>query len=308
MAVSKDIIFMLGCPRSGTTFLNDLVRKEMDVGFAAELQMIPKYYRKLQRYGDLNSKDNFVRLVRDMLQEPYFAILENNYSKMMKREISISEERILGNAPEFSLAGAVYGILKSTADVLDKKYVGNKHLAMLLHLDWLEELFPNCRVIHVIRDGRDCALSLEKMRWGHTNAYAAARFWARHIINGNILKSKLPPHRYLETRYEDFLRNPDEEASRLWNFIHSQDEERRNPDSFSHITASVKSGNCFKWKEKMPEKDIAIFQAEAGEQLKEYGYEIVPVTGTGLNVFQKWYYALENQVHREYKVRFRKEM
>ncbi|MFP3982490.1 MAG: sulfotransferase family protein [Desulfurivibrionaceae bacterium] len=305
--MSKDIIFMLGCPRSGTTFLNSLIRDEMDVGFGPELQMIPKYYKKKRHYGDLSDRNNFSRLIQDMLKERYFYILENNYSEKLGVKIKITKEHIISQAPELSLSGAIYGILKSTADVLGKKHVGNKHLAMLLHPDWMEELFPNCRVINVIRDGRDCALSLTKTRWGHTNTYAAATFWAKNIDNGRMLAKKYQNGRYMELRYEDFLQKPEEEAYRLWRFINNQNKTENGHKSFSHISSQVRAGNSNKWKDKMSVRDIAIFQNIAGEQLRVNGYEIAPCTQK-LYFFQKWYYALENEIHREYKVRFKNKL
>ena len=61
-------LFILGAPRSGTTFLASLL-KRTQFGAPVETHFITKYYGKLEHYGDLSKKDNFVRLANDILAE-----------------------------------------------------------------------------------------------------------------------------------------------------------------------------------------------------------------------------------------------
>ena len=61
-------VFVVGCPRSGTTMLAGLLN-ESPWGGGFETQFIPRYWRKLARYGDLSERSNCTRLVRDILSE-----------------------------------------------------------------------------------------------------------------------------------------------------------------------------------------------------------------------------------------------
>ena len=306
MIVKEEVFFILGCPRSGTTLINNLLREYLDIGFANELQLIPKYYPRIKKYGDLNIKKNLDALIMDLIQEPYFSIFEKQYSKTMQRHVKITRESILEKMPEASFAGVIYGVLRSTADQLGKKHVGNKHLSMGLHLDWLHVMFPNCKLIHVIRDGRDCALSLKRMRWGHANAYAAAKLWAQHIRCVKEFINNRIQNRYIEIRYEDFLNKTISEMVRLSNFIRGSHQKNCEKE-FEEIKNQVKRDNVFKWKKQMSRNDIAIFQSVAGDLLSEYHYELLPVEKK-LKSWQKLYYIIQNQFAREYKVRFRKDM
>ena len=306
MSVMNDIIFMVGCPRSGTTILNHLIRDELGVGFSNELQLIPKYYKKMSRYGDLHQQKNIKNLVDHVLQEPYFKIFETSYSERFGRHLRITESMIFENLPEPSLAGVVYAVLKATADQLGKGLVGNKHLSMGVHLDWLEEMFPNVRIIHVIRDGRDCCLSLKRMRWGHANAFAAARLWREHVVQGRAFAAK-HPQRCVEVRYEDFLEDPEKEMGRLDAFLNGGAPGDRPETRFRTLRSMVRKGNGYKWKKSMKPKDIAIFQAVASDQLKECGYEVSHVEKP-IGFLESSYYLFENRLLREYKYRFRKDM
>lgn len=61
-------IFVLGAPRSGTTFLSGLLRFTR-YGRPVESHFITKYCRKLEAYGDLSKKENFDKLMNDILSE-----------------------------------------------------------------------------------------------------------------------------------------------------------------------------------------------------------------------------------------------
>ena len=54
----------------------------------------------------------------------------------------------------------------------------------------------------------------------------------------------------------------------------------------------------------MHPKDVAIFQNAAGKELEMYNYELAPYNKK-LSFLSKCYYFIENEVHREYKTRFK---
>jgi len=61
-------IFVIGCPRSGTTMLSRLLNFS-SYGAPVETHFIPKYYKKLQLYGNLVERNNFIKLINDILCE-----------------------------------------------------------------------------------------------------------------------------------------------------------------------------------------------------------------------------------------------
>lgn len=308
MAIEKEIYFLIGCPRSGSTFFNHILRDYLDMGFANELQLIPKYYRKLNSYGDLSANKNLHRLIGDIYQEPYFSLFENAYSKKLGKHVQIRKQDIISNLPESSFAGIIYSVLKVTANEIGKTKIGNKHLIMGIYPEFLDQLFPKSKIIHLIRDGRDCALSLMRMRWGHANIYASARFWAQTILRPRNYKKLQDPNRYMELRYEDFMQNPVVEMDRVRRFVGENEKNHKSSEElFGELRELLKPNNIYKWKYKMTQNDIAIFQYVAGNVLSECGYEI-GAKSAKVNILEKWCYLIHNQVLREYKVRFRKDM
>lgn len=303
MAVHDEVFFIVGCPRSGSTLLNRLLRDCLDIGLANELQLIPKYYQRLKHYGDLSVDGNLEKLLGDVMKEPYVSIFERVYTKHLGRPVRLKREAVKTRIPEPTLAGVIYGLLKETAVQLEKSRVGNKHLAMGFHMDWLNELFPRCKVIHLVRDGRDCALSLFRQQWGQKNAYSAARFWVDSVSMPRRYGRSRMGDRYLEVRYEDLMSQPHAEMMRIRNFVEGKDMDATLPLPCKDDLASIKSGNTYKWKTKMRLKDVTIFQGTAGEVLEESGYQVTEDRSRPLP-WMCLYYIVEDRGKRQFAHRF----
>jgi Sulfotransferase family len=88
-----------------------------------------------------------------------------------------------------------------------------------LILSFVEELFPDARYVHLLRDGHDVVASFRD-RWGYTSAARAARSeWARYVRAARALATRLDPDRYLELRYEGLVADPEPQARRLFAFL-----------------------------------------------------------------------------------------
>jgi hypothetical protein len=87
-----------------------------------------------------------------------------------------------------------------------------------LSLDFITELFPECQVIHVIRDGRDVVAS-HRERWGYWSAVKAVEKWPRYIRAAREVGAQLSPDRYIEVRYEELVRDTEKTMRGLLDFL-----------------------------------------------------------------------------------------
>lgn len=76
-----------------------------------------------------------------------------------------------------------------------------------LWLEVLDEMYPACHVIHLVRNPRDVIESTRR-RWGARRAQWAVRMWPRFIQAGREF-GESQPTRYTEVRYEELVAHPD---------------------------------------------------------------------------------------------------
>lgn len=260
-------IFLTGFPRSGTTWINSLLQEYFDCGMVNEGQFIVTFGKRIKRYGSLESESNRWKLLHDLRRDEFFSILKRNY------DVEIEWGRIAEEGASFS--AIVEGVLKQIAEQTGKRRIGSKNPAFGYCLDLVNRLFPGCRVVHVVRDGRDCALSHRRVRWGFQNAFSTATNWRNYLkIIGQ--SSTQMSGRYFEFRYEDLLLNPESTMSRLEHFITDCP---GNPVAtrFLQDQRSLRADRVAQWRQEMPERSQAIFESVAGDMLQRYGYPLMGV-------------------------------
>jgi hypothetical protein len=83
----------------------------------------------------------------------------------------------------------------------------------------INALFPEAKFIHLIRDGRDVAVSSLKIFVGPASIYGIAKAWRQYILKYEEFKSCIPADRRHEVFYEDLVRDPRDEITKILQFI-----------------------------------------------------------------------------------------
>jgi len=174
-------IFIVGCPRSGTTLLRDLLRSHPNLTLPPESQLIPRFYRA---YGDPSSDREAWLRARRILHNPRIA----------SWGISTSEAEFAGCR---SFSRVIRRLFEVWAAKEGKPRWGDKTPHYVRHLPLILRLFPEAQVIHIIRDGRDAALSWIRAGFEPRNLYVAARMWNDWVAKGRRDGALLPPGTYL---------------------------------------------------------------------------------------------------------------
>lgn len=162
-----------------------------------------------------------------------------------------------------------------------------------LHLHVVEtiaEVYPEARFVHVLRDGRDVAVSMDAAArswnpgWrplGRRGVHRFAKGWRRAMRRAADLRGSLGP-RFLEVRYEDLKAEPEGATRRLYAFCEYPDDGmvRRAVESTDFRRHAATGEDRFRrrgtrgeWRERMDRLDAFLFQLGAREILVERGYE-----------------------------------
>src|SRR5262249_19847525 len=118
-----------------------------------------------------------------------------------------------------TLEGTVDQLFTAYARRSGKTSWGDKTPAYTAEIHILNKMFPGARFIHIIRDGRDVALSLLQQWWGPNDLMSALRHWAETVQCARKMLQMLPEERYVEVRFEDLVADPAREVLKITNLL-----------------------------------------------------------------------------------------
>jgi hypothetical protein len=167
-----------------------------------------------------------------------------------------------------------------------KRYAGDKTPANVLHVKLLADSFPEARFLHIIRDGRDVVPSLMDMHFGPDRFGAATLFWRDRVSRGREGGRRVGTDRYREVRYEDLVANPESVLREVCSFLgltfepkmleyHERADELLDGLRFTHHVQGIRRPPVAvrDWRTDMPDHEVQLFEALAGDLLDELGYE-----------------------------------
>ena len=266
--------FVVGAQRSGTTMLRLMLNAHPRLCVPFESGFIPKFFRHLAQYGDLTLANNAARLLQDIGREPHVS----------RGSLIPNPETVLATAPG-SYAELVRAIFEAYAAKKAKPRWGDKTPGYGSDMDILWQLFPGCRIIHIVRDGRDVAISNRGLSWGIYSVPRVAALWRWETMVTRKLGRMIQAN-YMEVRYEDLVLDPERELRRICAHIgecydasildYHRTAEREMPhDSLRWHRSSVLAPNKEKvsqWRNHLSVSDRIIFEEHAGDALDEFGY------------------------------------
>ena len=282
MTKTNPVVFIVGCPRSGTTLLRRIVSAHPQIVITPEAHWIPVWFE--QRRG--LTPDGFVtpELISELLAHNKFTLFG------LGREAVMS---LVGGDQPISYASFVTGIFDLYGEAQGKKAVGNKTPDSVRRMGTLHALWPEVRFVHLIRDGRDVALSLMSWpsvrskkpgtfpTWKDDPVSTAALWWELNVRRGREAGETLGPELYCELRYESLVAYPAQECANLCEFLGlAYDEAMLNYHEVFKASAGPEvvhdrqpiTPGLRNWRAQMPANDVERFEAAVGVLLDELGY------------------------------------
>jgi len=149
----------------------------------------------------------------------------------------------------------------------------------------LFQLFPQARMIHIVRDGRSVAASVMKLDWGPNTINAAAYWWINRVAHGLAAESFFGSERIMRVRYEDLVLEPQSTLQALCSFLQIEYEPSmvtgtgfRMPKQIAHIHPFVgtvpNASRIYAWQNELTSRQVEIFESIGGQFLTCLGYEL----------------------------------
>jgi len=273
-AVGDPFVFIVGRGRSGTTLVRAMLTSHSDLAIPNETHFIVPLSRdrRLFQSGD---QPNVEALLSKLRRQPGFRSMGLDNDEVAQ---------LFDSERPGTYSDAIRLLFRMHARNQGKNRFGDKTPIHVLHIEYLADLFPEARFIHLIRDGRDVTLSIMDQHWGPESVWEGAVYWKRFVQAGRLAGARLGSDRYMELRYESLLDEPEEHVRALCDFVALDFDPSmlRYFEKADEITAGENhhrsihlppTKNLRNWRSEMSAADVELFEVLAGDLLSELGYE-----------------------------------
>ena len=288
---------MVGCHRSGTNLLYDTLLSAG--GFALYRGYIPIYKMLIPRFGSLDSLTHRKRLMETWLRSKGF------------RRSSLDAAALTETVLRDCRTGGDF--IRITMDEIARQQNVPRWALYdpdnLLFIPQIKADIPSALFVHIIRDGRDIALSLKTMGgfqplpWdrGAHSLQATSLYWQWMVQKGRK-HGRIIPADYLEIHYEDLVLNPQQALRTLSDFL-DQDLDyeriqstglgrlRKSNSSFVNEQQATPKSPVNRWKERLSKEEIAALEALIGECLERHGYPLIS-QARAMTLRERWMQSL----------------
>jgi Sulfotransferase family len=269
-------IFVVGCPRSGTTMLQLMLHAHARIAIPPESRFVLTAYRRRHLWGDLRDENRRRALAEWIVATENFGDLGLDHGRTVASIVA---------APP-TLGSALGTVFRLYAQRFGKPRWGDKRPAYLRHLPELRRLFPDAQIINIVRDGRDCVASLKETPWSPAEFGRLVDFWARSADASLRALRTYGPDVYHQVRYEDLVADPERHLRRLCEFLGEEyDPAMAEPSRQAAVAVppyktwhtrthqAVTTSRVRSWQERLSAEEIARCESVFGPRLQRFGYE-----------------------------------
>ncbi len=276
-------VFLVGCPRSGTTLLRRMLDAHPDLAMTRETHWIPQLFDQCVRL------DGGGALTKELVQAL------SRHRKFTRLGITLNELAELADGErEVIYSDFVSRIFDLYGRKQGKALVGDKTPGYVRKIPALNRLWPSARHVQLIRDGRDVCLSVldwERAKrtvgrfstWIEDPISTTALWWEWNVRLGREAGERLLPGLYSEILYENLVSHPERACAELCAFLGlvSDDAMVRYHEGRTRTKSGIDSKHAWlpptpglrDWRRELELADLERFEAVAGRLLKELDYE-----------------------------------
>ena len=268
-------VFLSGNQRSGKTLAQLILSSHPDVTISPGTKVIGRLLYAMPGKVPLDAES--VRDIRATMQKDRkFKAWRVDHAKFLD-----GFDRYVGQSPHAVARDLMTFFRDQTKP--GAKYVGNKKGCYCKEGDLILKIFPGCRLIYLLRDGRGAVASMLETQPEH-DVYSATLTWTLKAQRIRELKEKLPNDVFV-LGYEELVAEPEKLSRALCSFLDlpyapEMLANYRTNDAIRHTTdtthaetyQAITTSFVDEWKEKLTGAQLEIVEGIAGAELEANGY------------------------------------
>lgn len=271
-------IFIVGTERSGSNLLRLILNSHSRIAVPHPPHVV-RYFEPLQaRYGPLADERNFRRLVEDVVRLVRVHIYQ--------WDVPLDVDAIAKEAQPRDVYGIYFALQELYRRSTGKARWGCKSTFMIDHVDAILARFPDAKLLWLVRDPRDVAVSSRKSVFSTFHPYYTARLWTKQQETGLRWQDTLPPERLRLVRYERLVAEPEAEVREICAFLgegfepamlrHFETEEARKSaslqESWKETGRPIHGDSVGRWQGQLTEDEVRLVEAIARDPMRRLGY------------------------------------
>lgn len=234
----KQIAFIVGTGRCGTTILAKILNAHSKICVPPELQFITSIGNGERFYDKYLKKE-----IKHYQAEDYINLFEQCCPYNLTGYFDIRDHFNNLSYPQIDIKNVFIDLFDNLCHQFNKEVLVKQTPWYGQKLDVLKRLFPNMKVIHIVRDGRDVAISFARTPWWSNDVCTNLNQWEKEVSQIHDFGTKNPSN-YLEIRYEDLVTQPKEELIKVLNLLNlSFEENMLNLENLIDYQVMYKHGN-----------------------------------------------------------------
>jgi hypothetical protein len=198
--------FIIGAGRSGTTLLRLILTGHSRLHIPPETWFLRPLVRDFPLTGAL-TQPQVERAIETMVRHERWPDMNFSPDALRRQAAALAQP---------TLAGVIDLVYRHLLETSGKQRLGDKTPHYFAIVPELAALYPGGKFIHLIRDGRDVAISWIDAGW--QRYYEPGFEWPAAMARLHVDRAAYPG-RVLEVRYEDLVRRPAEVVPRICAFL-----------------------------------------------------------------------------------------
>jgi Sulfotransferase family len=268
-------VFVVGCPRSGTTVLYHMLLSSGNFAvYGAESNV---FNLLVPRFGNLRRLRN-----RERLAEFWLGTLMSQRSGIEPETLRRKVRAECSNGGDFLRL-----VMEEIARRQQVERWADCTPDHVLYLRAIKRTLPHALFIHLIRDGRDVAFSIDRVGWirpfpwQKSSLLASAAYWQWMVEHGRAEAARVSD--VMEVRYEALATQPRQTLARIGGFIdHDLDYDRILRTGIGTVskpnTSFPEEAAAFnpvgRWQRQLGPQQVAALEGVIGPMLAELGYPL----------------------------------
>lgn len=277
---SSSPVFIIGTERSGSNLLRLILNAHPDISIPHPPHILKEMAPLERFYGELRDDRNFRKLVADVVK-----LVELHFFPW---DVKIDAGRVFEEAGGRSLYCVKAAVYEQYARAKGKKRWGCKSTFVIHYTDMVRKRHPGAKFIHLVRDGRDVAVSARSSVFNRFHPYYVGMLWSLEQKTAAALAGRFSREEFITVRYEDLLCEPEKTVRDLCSFMREDFASAmlsyfeapeagalaKTSRSWEKCASPIAKDNVQRYKRELSVDETRVFETTAFEELSRFGYAL----------------------------------